>query len=71
MCISIQVYISIFMKKKNVVTPPTPSTTRLSPQWLFGNSCTSTVVAHDVSSAQIHELPQSYCSDNQEWTLFS
>ena len=50
---------------------------RLSPQWLCGNSCTW---AHDVrltvhdnrtSCAQVHELPQSHCGDNREGTLFS
>ena len=38
---------------------------RLSPQWLCGNSCTW---AHD---AQRHALPQSHCGDNREDTLFS
>ena len=48
---------------------------RLSPQWVCGNSCTW---AHDVrlspnraSCAQVHELPQSHCGDNREGTLFS
>ena len=44
---------------------------RLSPQWLCGNSCTW---AHDdnrTSCAQVHELPQSHCGDNREDTLFS
>ena len=47
---------------------------RLSPQWLCGNSCTW---AHDVrfdnrtSCAQVHELPQSHCGDKREGTLFS
>ena len=42
---------------------------RLSPQWLCGNSCTW---AHDnrTSCAQVHELPQSHCGDNREGTLF-
>ena len=33
---------------------------RLSPQWLCGNSC-----------AQVHDLPQSHCGDNWEGKLFS
>ena len=44
------------------------------PQWPCGKSCTW---AHDVQSqlcllyAQVHDLPQSYCSNNWEGTLFS
>ena len=44
---------------------------RLSPQWLCGNSCT---YAHDVyrtSCAEVHELTQGHCGDNREGTLFS
>ena len=41
---------------------------RLSSQWLCGNSC---IWAHDVTHAQVHELPQSQCDDNREGTLFS
>ena len=50
---------------------------RLSPQWLCGNSCT---LAHDVrfdtlghdrtSCAQVHKLPQNQCGDNREGTLY-
>ena len=40
---------------------------RLSPQWLCGNSCTW---AHDVRLHE-YELPQSHCGDNREGTLFS
>ena len=65
-------YIYIYCHENNV-----PS--QLSPQWLYGNSCT---LAHDVwlnmmnmmnrtSCAQVHELPQSHCGDNREGTLFS
>ena len=49
------IYIYICNHENNV-----PS--RLSPQWLCGNSCTW---AHDV------RLPQSHCGDNREGTLFS
>ena len=77
MNICICIYIYICYHENNV-----PS--RLSPQWLCGNSCTW---AHDVrlhiagslvppmcnrtSCAQVHELPQSHCGDNREGTLFS
>ena len=37
----------------------------LSPEWLCGYSCTW------ASCAQVYELPQSHCGDNQECTLFS
>ena len=63
--IYIYIYIYICNHENNV-----PS--RLSPQWLCGNTCTW---AHDVpnrtSCAQVNELPQSYCGDNREATLFS
>ena len=60
---------------------------RLSPQWLYGSSCTWAhdvrFVHHDIrimmyrlcinrtSCAQMDELPQSHCCDNWEGTLFS
>ena len=42
---------------------------RLSPQYHCGNSWTLT---EDVglSSAQVHELPQSHCSDKREGVFF-
>ena len=49
------IYVYICNHENNV-----PS--RLSPQWLCGNSCTW---------AHVHELPQSHCGDNREGTLFS
>ena len=63
MYIYIYIFIYICSHENNV-------TSRLSPQWLCGNSCTW---AHDVrtSCAQVHELPQSHCGDNREGTLFS
>ena len=55
---------------------------RLSPQWLCGNSFTwaydirASCQVHHVpknrtSFAQVNELPQSLCGDNWEGTLFS
>ena len=42
---------------------------RLSPQWLCGNSCS---LAHDVpnrrSCVQMHELPQNHCGGNPDIT---
>ena len=37
---------------------------RFSPQWLYGNLCTW-ACDNRISCAQVHELPQSYCNDNQ------
>ena len=55
------IYIYICNHENNV-----PS--RLSPQWLCGNSCTW---AHDrTSCAQVHKLPQSHCGDNREAHFF-
>ena len=64
-CMYIYVYIYIYNHKNNV-----PS--RLSSQWLCGNSCTwADDVQLRTSCAQVHELPQSHYGDNLEGTLFS
>ena len=67
LCLSLSIYI---YKWSQVIHNNVPS--RLSPQWLCGNSCTWAHVNHHVHHhAQVHELPQSHCSDNWEGMLFS
>ena len=55
-------YILIYIYNIYICNHENNVLSRLSPQWLCGNR---------TSCAQVHELPQSYCGDNREGTLFS